>query len=817
MLRMKRVFLVSILLIIFQFTFQIYGQESNSLKNIPQKFLMPSVMGLEPQDGDDVIDNHPWVVFSDRSENEVYDSKSLSHVDGKLNFGERLGVLDIDYRLKIMEVTKLDGYSNVPSQSLGWIKWENLVLASKSIVDSIDEIDLKAMIILVLGENSNDLKIRKYLNPLKRKDTVYHTGIFRFFYVYKKNSVIINNKSEDFYLLGTTTKATNEDDFYCWISKKHISTWSHRVLWEKNWDATAVSERESFVGDYGVVLSGGGDNGLEAECIRDTDRKTDSIRQCITNLNILIDYESKNELYKTRAVGVEHRYPILELDKDVQSDVVKIGRISAVQSPAGEISGEKIDSLMQTISNLRKINIVFVIDATESMENYSPGVRDGVKLAMEKIVKRVESQVNAGSEEKSNNSFSFGAVLYRDADMEKQVEKAPGEANPDWEKISDWVKTKLKLENVTYPPGGKKDADAEEAVFYGLNYATRMYPFNSAQSNYVILIGDCGDHKDTINRKNVHINEAVLADRFRRKNINFMAFQVANHGTDAYLKFNEQMTSFMFSIIRDSTIIDVDYQALIELPANKYNLIGRLQPQALNKKIDPDKFALTIDDNIQLIESDVNEKIHAIRDILYTQGDENAQDNSRRIYMVMKALDFSYDKAVETIKDGFSQEYQEGYASLNSVKMNNDYFKQVVLFKKSELSEINSDLNDLYKCANYPDSRKREKLQTTMTAFCKRFFGDMTNKSCENKKIAEILERIVGAECKHDFCKYTIGDIMGKVPMPMINNFIKYVNGYQENLSEIENTLYNYPGRYVIEDESGKVNEYLFIPIDDLP
>jgi hypothetical protein len=806
--KMKRKKLTELLLItgfVFLLTMKVFGQEQGAFKNMPAKYLEPYSFDLPPSPQDETLFDTPWIVYSDRSGNKMYKRENLETIADKLEFGEKLGVMDIDYSKELIRVTKVNNNNKMIGEP-GWIDWDNLLLNKRSVVDSIEKIDIKAMIILVLGQSTRDLQIRVYHNPYTRtRDSFIHKGIFRFFYIYKKLRV----DGENYYLLGKNRLANQPDDFYGWVSEHRISTWSHRVLWENNWESAPVSQRKDFVGEYGVVIGG---SRTQAECINSTNRLVENIDDCIETQDMLVYFERDNNLYNKRKVGVEHRYPILDLT-DVSANAVRIGRISNVQSPIGDYSGERIDSLMQKASDLRKVNILFVIDATQSMEDYSPSVRTGVREAMIKIAERIEENVSG---QDANKSYSFGAVLYRDADMEALVEKAPGQMTDKWQDISDWIENRLKLENNNPPPDGEPDEDLEEAMFYGINYALDRYPFDPKQSNYLILVGDCGDHLDTTDKVNVLVNTDTLAKKFRDKNINILAFQVANRGDDAYKLFNKQVSEFLYLIIENDDYVYNEATSTIELPPNKPDLIGKLEPRSINTEIDPSDFANSINNSIQLIENDVNEKIAAIEAIMFEGGDPNAQENSRRVYTIMKLLGVTYDQAVQILEEGFTQEYQEGWASLKSDYMDYNYFKQVVLFDEDELSNINTELSNIKGLIDAPPNQKRIALYNILVTFCRKYFGSMQIRQCQNKNINELLKRITGADCKHEFCEYAIGQIQTRVSIKVVDSFIKYIASYQDRLSKIESKVNSYPGRYFL-SEKGTNYLYVYIPIDDLP
>jgi len=186
-----------------------------------------------------------WTVFSDRSENKLFNSYQGNHNLEKLDLLEELYVLSARNNwLKVVTKRKINN-KNVE----GWIKAENLILSRYSIKT----------------EDKNGVSVPRKEIILTDLDEMRDLGIkpedalkFRYFYSQPKtnNNYIIGEpaafqiyfvlKDQDGSLLLSNTDVldgnleTNKAKVMGWVSGANVRSWNHRIALEPTRSAEAI-------------------------------------------------------------------------------------------------------------------------------------------------------------------------------------------------------------------------------------------------------------------------------------------------------------------------------------------------------------------------------------------------------------------------------------------------------------------------------------------------------------------------------------------------------------------------------------------------
>ena len=99
----------------------------------------------------------------------------------------------------------------------------------------------------------------------------------------------------------------------------------------------------------------------------------------------------------------------------------------------------------------------------------------------------------------------------------------------------------LERVNSTKCFSSSKDRDLEEAQYNGLINGVNALNLDPTESNVVVLIGDCGNHKiDPRGKKLINV-----INLFHEKEINLISFQVKNNFDDSYFTFNEDAQEYI--------------------------------------------------------------------------------------------------------------------------------------------------------------------------------------------------------------------------------------------------------------------------------
>lgn len=179
----------------------------------------------------------------------------------------------------------------------------------------------------------------------------------------------------------------------------------------------------------------------------------------------------------------------------------------------------QLDIMKRSLSH---INVVFVMDATNSMKSCFN--------AMSKAVQQI-------AEYRYNSNVRFGAVVYRNYD------DAPNNLVESTPLTDDFNKVKSFLTSVKCFSASQKH---QEAMFYGLNYAVDNMQWNAEQSNFIILISDVTS-KSPDARGNTTTS---VANKLVRKNINLVAFQARSQQDAVYQNFGAQVCDIINSTLR---------------------------------------------------------------------------------------------------------------------------------------------------------------------------------------------------------------------------------------------------------------------------
>ena len=179
--------------------------------------------------------------------------------------------------------------------------------------------------------------------------------------------------------------------------------------------------------------------------------------------------------------------------KRLRSGIVKV----LVRGNANEkYSNDKINKLEKELEdlkeNIRKLNILFVVDGTKSMDKYMTITSDAIKSSMLEI----EKMGNLSSS--IVNEINFAVGVYRD----NKNTKTPSYEFKQFTPSNRIHEIDSFFKNIECDSEG--DKDLAEDVYNGLYESMGLFKGKENQKNVVIVIGDAGDHQTSDSEKSNH-------------------------------------------------------------------------------------------------------------------------------------------------------------------------------------------------------------------------------------------------------------------------------------------------------------------------
>ena len=456
-------------------------------------------------------DKRFWIVYSDRDMNFTYTTSSGSIIEDTLYMNEKLRIATIDYKTKRALVyseripdIKYPRISDPGESYKGWIPMDNLLLWQTCIANEVG-VYQKALLCLNADKdqkNNEENRGYQFKSPtLVGKEEM--DPIFRFYYIMKEAK---GKDGRKMVLLATQSDmyGDSEKNLHAWVTEDMYAAWNQRSCLETTWDKEAVHyfAKEKYVAK-----------------IFDTKNRlaytdTFKINRKDPNPDNLDD-----DFYRWPSSAM--RYPILDgtnLDK-YQCTAFQGNVGGGFVDPSKEIASKEL-------AELKQINILVLLDATRSMDEYSEAVYDAIR---------------AGCAYFASDKYKVqvGVMLYRDdEDGRYETEWSPF-TNPTNPTLMNFIKNGGRNYGFKSAP---EDITMEESLYYGMNKALQQFT-NPKQSNILLVVGDCGN-----NPTDTRVSNEQLIAEIKRKEVNVIGFQVRTPVDPHFSCFNDQMSG----IIRNS-------------------------------------------------------------------------------------------------------------------------------------------------------------------------------------------------------------------------------------------------------------------------
>ncbi len=814
--------------------------------NMPRKFsIITNELDVK---SDDNYSQELWIVYSDRNNNKIYLEPNInSKVVAKANFLDAFYVANQndDFILAVKGKLK-KGKFDKDVVYLGWIPKRNLIL-SKHTLKNKNYIYKKALVINSINHIEEVLE-KKNINSLSyregpglnypERDT---SRVFKIYFVLKTDKT--ENSEPTMYLLARRSllystsnldkaKLINQKIVLGWIPATSVTPWNHRVAVEQNWDVDAVVQRKKYKTPALIFLDKeklkkGGNLKLKDKIVL---LRKDRFYE--TNLEFYKNNRKKLQsvLESKRLDGYNMRYPII---KDYGNDIYTVGFIGDVYisklkklTSVQEAKGQKIISKLKR--EFSKTNIVFVVDATNSMTPYLKTVSQAIESVMKSLSK--------------DKNIRFAGFIYRD---EGDPLPEPVKLTNDFAQVATFFKEQR---------GFSKQKPFPENMYKGIVRALEESGMKPGQHNSIVLISDVGDHK--YNEKKYQKKVAELLNKYK---CNLLAIQVGRKSRTPEEKqanddFYIQTTKFVYDAINFSAKeLGVDKPNLIE-PGNIYRSyyeysakgplfqakVLPLKKHIVLKKQQLMNYILTFINSVQkntevvlqnldniaqgkgLKIKNQNTKAHKLTGSNFERNDlEQLTLNM----MKMANLDINL---IDKIKEKRFQLYVNGIIKnrfkLSNNKLSYPLFKKVILISANDLRRLHTIFgecfNDEFRM-NEPDNIR---LANGWKEFISKLSGNFSPeqqeqyKNLNSKTIAELTKIAFGIPGVSEFSSMTLNDILALNPIryedrEKINRIKAHIREKYERLGQnVLNKGDRYKYSFYIDDVL-----YYWISSDDLP
>ncbi|MDR0605371.1 MAG: hypothetical protein LBG80_13810 [Bacteroidales bacterium] len=724
-----------------------------------------------------------WTVYSDRANNQTYTSSSSSaSAYSTLDFMDKLFVAKIEngYALVFTDEYKNDKYPNINStaQSKGWIPVENLLLWIEC-PKTQSQIYQKALI--VHDPTKGNATVEKnpfYLLAPKQNASINPNQRA------KDLDILFIMKTADvggvrYYLLSKEMNCEKyEYVIYGWMSEDYVTEWDHRLLLEPTFASQSVRDYQnrhigpsifSDINQAQTLYSNGRiDNPLWSYDDFKSGERMDSyiIRNPIIS-------EASTSIFKVAAIsslGVTNTKDRADNTKDIE-------RMKELQ---------------------KNINVIFVIDATNSMKKYYPSVAN----ALSDIMRRDFS-----------TNIKVGAVLYKDYKDPDCITYKP---------VTSEINEIIGF--ITTANTGSIAKEHPEAMFLGIETALDLgkMRYNKDHGNFIILIGDAGNHRDDphYEKKWQDIIPNLASKMFDNK-INFLAYQVNNYAGDAaYNDFAMQVGKLQKELANKIQYRIKSGTLEFEPKSNRfYSLTRKGKSDEELPVYDSYKYASSgksettedlkniIIENITDFEQFIIDRLKRLVDTDFgTTTDGNLKET--RLREILRLYDWSESRIENYIKylkqDGSAKFL--GYAAEKTSASKYKLFDYVLFFSQNELADLIQQLDKL----NSPNvSSSKKAFQDALISIGQAMIGQFDATDFRSKTIEELLGQIYGVPIKMESCGIRIDKIVS-MEQSEVDNYIRMFKDKLQGLKTIKNNSYN--GRF---RSNGLA--YYWIPFSDMP
>ena len=648
-----------------------------------------------------------WIVYSDREDNQCY---SNSNPNSKNDF--KASYMQAFY-VKATKGNWLHLIDYIDEIDYGWIESKYLLLSLYSlktegnIENGEVSIPRKAVILTSIDEARNvgerlQTEKKYYSNPSRVPK--YESGIpksFQPLFIFKESGSSVLLGGSD-YLDGSPE--TNKRKINGWINVTDKTDWDTRVALEN-------ANSEDAQKEYSNSIL----NGYITE-----NEITTCVEQNLCDNNKSIAQFSIGPMRNNMM-----RRPVIA---NINNNIKKV--ISVAKDNK---SNKVYESLLTDARNLQSnVNIVFVLDATASMRPYYKSIAN----SLEKVINNNQKII------KSN--LKLGVVVYRDY--------ADGNAAFDVEPLTtDFNKVKQVINSTICQ---SKDQDLPEAQFNGLINGIEKVGFNPDESNIIVLVGDCGNHR--IDKNSYDTQQIInLYDKYK---VNLISFQVKGGGDDSFFTFNEDVIDIIYEVANLKLLgKESDLKIKLEKKNNntiKLKMIKGNEPDYENmfgslvysgkKPLSPKLLENTIEITLKDYMFSISNNINILTEYVQTGGPTGAQPPEGLIVYMQDVLKCSRQEAKDHLRK--TEFTVQAYVAIDYSGNGVQAQVPVVLLTEIEKNNLTRSLSKLTEGV-YATAELKKVFQDNIIYVCKSIIGQNTStETIENLSLNQIWNIILGVD-----------------------------------------------------------------------
>ncbi len=715
-----------------------------------------------------------WTVCSDRVNNPTFTDPAGRTPFRQMGFMDRFFVTDENDRFlhlfKYDEQVEIENRLTPGAVDYGWAEKTKLLLWSRCIVTD-KQLGVKAFIAVnsnrgLVGPLGGYGPLKMYSDPGLAQENTEGTSpkIFQLLYIYKQegNSVLISKAyRSNFFNI--------KSDVLGWVSNDIVQRWDNSVCLEPNIEA--------------------GDN-----------RKQNNIKASIFSYRDYVAEWKKGDTpkpiwdddeYANKLNPYTKRFPIFS----EEGGIITTGVVTDILDRSDNvlISKKTHDSLDQALNkqttDIRKVNIVFVIDAGQGFEQYIGAVEAAIQKMADNLADGLYNE---------NDNFRYGAVVYRDygdsncPQGDLSIDKF--DLTFSIRDLTDWLVKQAAI---------KGCRQHNKALNLGLHEALRMIAsrVNADESNFMVLIGG-----EANSRPNQKYTDEAIAKQIADTKTNLLALQVVRgHGID-FDNFVVQLhhiisgaNNIAFNNDRSSAGNSFNVgQAPVTriLGDNSYGndypgstqLQGSIAPAPADGQLPADSVISRVNEFVNFNNADIDRKADALTGFFEGAHRRSARnlDASLMRYMVALGTKLNNMGLVARYLDNDTyQFFEKGYTTAKVDGLDTPVFKKVLFLNATELDDLITALRPLTVPTTLTEERVRitGAFITVIEAYC----GDFRIKeNISNMTAAQVTELIKGIPSGTPFFKnHAIGDFRNSaiVSDDEIRQMVRYL---QSKVNDLE-------------------------------
>ena len=650
-----------------------------------------------------------WTVYSDKQDAPLYESYNGPFKDGSLDYLEMVYVKEVaedqngkNWLHVYSAVYAEEGQKVKRNKERGWIKASDVILSNYSVLNE-SSIPKKRMALYSvdlgmqdknLGGGPENLRYGYYNKPTRRGKEI---GVVKKFNIY-----FILKETQKWVLLSKTDRLSGRNirgDVVGWMPKKKTTPWNHRICYEpvygvqnrkayQNSSITSYEKYELPIFSKKEELK----KFLKYGQVKNPDK------------SIIKQFNVKGE----RLDPVVPRVPILNNLDEKRKEVVTIAQLGS--SKVSQEERIRLKKKQKKLLNRKEnVNILFVVDATESMEPYYPAMR-------ESIVEIIQNNELS----KAETNLRFGLAVYRDyPDGNKKFEIAPLTSNE--QEITRKIRT---VECYS------KDKDLPEAQYYGLKEGIKRANFQKQNSNVVVLVGDAGNHRD--DPKGVQKEEVINA--LSQYNASLITFQVYRGSHPTFDVFSYDVQDYLENSAQnfvdnknDVNLTKADFENTYKLEYPNYKprnrnlfMFGRYTyASGDRKRMDPGILQENVVSFVTNYLNEVGKTVSIIQNNL--EGLGGSFDEEFEEYLEANGYTRS---EIQKLKQ-LGEVTKRGYLAKDYYGNGENNFKPVVFLSRTEKREVDEMLSSLVRGGSGRSITAQKKaLQETLIEQCKKMLSE---------------------------------------------------------------------------------------------